>query len=87
MKFAFFAAPLVVAASLGAISSQASAKAQCVRAGGSASMVTRDLAAFMAKAALKTSIDSINARPVGPIKITCKRTFPVYCLARQKACR
>ena len=60
--------------------------AKCVRAGGSANMITRDLAEFMAKAALKNSIAGMGKKPVGPIKLTCKDSAPVYCLARQKAC-
>lgn len=60
--------------------------AKCVRAGGSADMITRDLSEFMAKAALKNSIAGMGKKPVGPITLTCDKNFPVHCLARQKAC-
>jgi putative hemolysin len=65
----------------------AGASAKCVMAGGSANMVTRDLAEFMAKAALGNSIKGMGAKAVGDIKLTCKDGLPVYCLARQKACK
>ena len=61
--------------------------AKCVVAGGSADMITRDLSEFMAKAALGNSIKGMGAKPVGPIKLTCKGDFPVHCLAKQKACK
>lgn len=63
------------------------AKSSCVLAGGSANMITRDLAEFMAKAALKNSIEGMGAKPVGGVKLSCKDGLPVYCLARQKACK
>jgi len=59
----------------------------CVMAGGSANMITHDLAVFMAKAALGNSIKGMGAKPVGPIKLKCDSSVPVYCLARQKACK
>ncbi len=60
---------------------------KCVAAGGSANMITRDLAEFMAKAALGNSIKGMGAKPVGEIKLTCKDGVPVYCLAKQRACK
>jgi hypothetical protein len=65
----------------------ADAAPRCVMAGGSANMITHDLAVFMAKAALGNSIKGMNAKAVGPVKLTCKDGLPVYCLARQKACK
>lgn len=65
----------------------AQAAGKCVIAGGSANMITRDLAEFMAKAALKNSIDGMGATASGPVKLTCKDGLPVYCLAKQKACK
>ena len=60
----------------------------CVRAGGSADMITQDLAEFMAKAALKNSIAGMGAKPSGPIKLVCKPgSVPVHCIARQAACK
>lgn len=60
---------------------------KCVIAGGSANMITRDLAEFMAKAALGNSIKGMGAKPVGEIKLSCKDGLPVYCIAKQKACK
>ncbi|MEZ5818149.1 MAG: hypothetical protein R3D44_13800 [Hyphomicrobiaceae bacterium] len=60
---------------------------RCVLAGGSANMITRDLAVFMAKAALSNSIKGMGAKPAGPIKLKCQEGLPVYCLARQRACK
>lgn len=65
----------------------ANAKSRCVMAGGSANMVTHDLAVFMAKAALGNSIKGMGAKAVGPVHLKCDKNFPVYCLARQKACK
>ena len=45
----------------------APADAKCVRAGGQATMITEDLAKFMAGAALKNSIAGMGAKPVGPV--------------------
>ncbi len=64
-----------------------SAKTSCVLAGGSANMITRDLAEFMAKAALKNSIEGMGAKAVGGVKLSCKDGLPVYCIAKQKACK
>ena len=85
--FVVTAAVTLMASAMGGPAAQAKAAAKCVRAGGSANMITRDLAEFMAKAALKNSIAGMERRPVGPIKMTCKNGVTVYCLARQKACK
>ena len=64
------------------------AAAKCVLAGGEATMITTDLAKFMAGAALKNSISGMGAKPVGDVKMTCKDgTATVYCLAQQRACK
>ena len=70
-----------------ALSAAKKSPGKCVVAGGSANMITRDLAEFMAKAALGNSIKGMGAKPVGEIKLTCKDGVPVYCLAKQKACK
>ena len=79
----------VVAMAFGAVAQVESAAAagRCVVAGGSADMITRDLSVFMAKAALGNSIKGMGAKPVGPVKLTCNDSFPVHCLAKQKACK
>lgn len=62
--------------------------AKCVMAGGEATMVTRDLAEFMAKAALKNSISGMGAKPSGDIKLKCSDSGVLqYCKAEQKACK
>ncbi|MDX2158907.1 MAG: hypothetical protein SFW09_20580 [Hyphomicrobiaceae bacterium] len=71
----------------GSAGSTAHAAGKCVVAGGSATMITRDLAEFMAKAALGNSIKGMGAKPAGPIKLTCKDGLTTYCLAKQKACK
>ncbi len=67
--------------------SPAAAKS-CVLAGGSATMITADLAKFMAEAALKNSIKGKGMSPAGAVKLTCTSNFAsTYCLARQRACK
>jgi len=65
-----------------------SAEAGCRRAGGEATMITKDLAVFMATAALKNSIADHGERPKGGIKVACKDdTFTTTCTARRQACK
>ena len=82
-----FTAMGAIAAAVLVNAGQAEAAGKCVVAGGSANMITRDLAEFMAKAALGNSIKGMGATPAGPVKLTCKHGLPVYCLAKQKACK
>ncbi|MGD9804484.1 MAG: hypothetical protein AB7E80_13890 [Hyphomicrobiaceae bacterium] len=64
------------------------AAAGCVLAGGEATMITSDLAKFMANAALKNSIAGMGAKPAGKIKMTCKDSVAsTHCIARQRACK
>jgi hypothetical protein len=90
-SFTKSAAILAVAALAGtAIASNALAqnKGKCVLAGGEATMVTEDLARFMANAALKNSISGMGAQPSGEVKVSCKgATFGTYCIARRRACK
>jgi hypothetical protein len=82
---------VVAAFALSAIAlsvSQAVAKPSCVLAGGEATMLTGDLAKFMAEAALKNSISGMGAKPAGKIALTCNAQFAsTYCIARQRACK
>jgi hypothetical protein len=72
----------------GMMSSQAEAKAKCVRAGGQATMITPDLAKFMATAALNNSISGMGAKAVGPVSMKCTGDMVMpTCTARQKACK
>jgi hypothetical protein len=65
-----------------------SAKSSCVLAGGEATMVTQDLAKFMANAALGNSIKGMGATASGAAKMECKpAVLLTYCIARQKACK
>lgn len=79
---------LLAAMATGTPAEAASKPGKCVRAGGEANMVTQDLATFMAKAALKNSIEGMGAKPVGPIKLACKvNGLLQYCKATQRACK
>lgn len=82
------ASALLVSTSLVSFAQEKKASAKCVMAGGEATMITKDLAEFMAGAALKNSISGMGAKPVGQVKMTCKDgTMNVYCLAKQQACK
>lgn len=62
--------------------------AKCVRAGGQATMITEDLAKFMATAALNNSINGMGAKAVGPVSMKCTSDMVLpTCTARQKACK
>jgi hypothetical protein len=63
------------------------AKKSCAQYGGDATMVTEDLAKFMAGAALKNSMTAANATPSGPVKMTCTSSGLTTCQARQRACK
>jgi hypothetical protein len=68
--------------------SPVAAKPACVLAGGEATMVTEDLAKFMANAALNNSIKGMGATASGVSKMECKPAALLsYCIARQKACK
>lgn len=63
------------------------ANAGCVRAGGEATMITEDLAKFMASAALKNSIQANGWKPAGAVQMTCDTNSGLpHCVAKQKAC-
>jgi hypothetical protein len=97
MAFRFHAsftkpAAIVAVAALAATAIASGALAQkkgnCVLAGGEATMVTEDLARFMANAALKNSISGMGAKAAGQAKVTCKgAALGTYCIARQRACK
>lgn len=86
--YLFAGAALAVAVSAGGLmTSQAEAKAKCVRAGAQATMLTEDLAKFSATTTLQTSISLKGQKGVGPIAMKCTGG-PVLptCVARQRAC-
>jgi hypothetical protein len=63
------------------------AKKSCAMYGGDATMVTEDLAKFMASAALKNSMTAAAATPSGAVKMTCTSSGLTTCQARQRACK
>lgn len=70
-----------------ALALSGSADAACRTVVGSADMVTRDLAKFMANAALKNAIEAKGLKPSGEITLTCRDdTFTTYCKASRPAC-
>lgn len=70
------------------MSAPAEAKGHCVRAGGQATMITEDLAKFMAGAALKNSIAGMGAKPAGPVVMKCETGAGLpTCVAKQRACK
>jgi hypothetical protein len=51
-------------------------------------MITKDLAVFMANAALKNSIADHGERPKGAVAVSCKDdAFTTTCHARREACK
>lgn len=70
----------------GLAATTASAKGKCALAGGEATMVTSDLAKFMATAALNNQIKANNWKAAGAVKMTCKTELTTHCVARQRAC-
>jgi hypothetical protein len=80
-------AMLAAAAAALAVSAAAPASAgHCVMAGGTADMVTLDLAKFMANAALNNSIKAHGWKASGPVNMKCSEGVPYNCTAKQKAC-
>ncbi len=81
----------VCALTAGIVASASVAMAQakkCVLAGGTATMITEDLAKFMAEAALKNSISGMGATASGKINMKCQpETGLTNCTARQRACK
>jgi len=62
--------------------------ASCVKAGGEATMITEDLAKFMANAALNNQISANSWKASGKVSMNCSAaTVGVHCIAHQKACK
>jgi hypothetical protein len=86
MRMSFLGLSLVVV--LAGAATISTAEAACRRAGGVATMVTYDLAVFMANAALKNSIADHGERPAGPVQLKCTDdTLTTTCTARRQACK
>lgn len=84
MKVVFVTAGVVAALMASAPAAMAG---KCVMAGGEATMITEDLARFMAGAALKNSMAAHNWKPQGVVKMTCDSANGLpHCMAKQKAC-
>ncbi|MFN0217895.1 MAG: hypothetical protein ACKVP4_03660 [Hyphomicrobium sp.] len=79
---------LGVLALVALLSTTTASSAGCVMAGGEATMVTQDLAKFMANAALNNSIKGHGWTAHGAVRMTCDTTTLglSHCLAQQKAC-
>ena len=87
-SFTQIAALCALAAGIAMAATPSMAAGKCVMAGGTATMVTEDLAKFMAEAALKNSIGGMGAKAEGKIAMTCKpETGLTNCTAKQKACK
>lgn len=85
MKIPFLAAACVSMVCLASAGAQAGS---CVKAGGEATMLTEDLAKFMANAALNNQISANSWKPAGQVSMTCSpSTFGIHCVARQRACK
>ncbi|MGL4398041.1 MAG: hypothetical protein ACRCS9_16010 [Hyphomicrobium sp.] len=77
----------MMAASAGAMAGHEAGHGKCVMAGGEATMVTEDLAKFMAEAALKNSMKAHGWTPSGSVQMKCDSPNGLpHCMARQKAC-
>jgi hypothetical protein len=79
---------LVLAAAAACAISGTAQAGKCVVAGGEATMVTEDLAKFMASAALKNSIAAHSWKPSGTVTLKCDTGAVglAHCVAHQKAC-
>ena len=87
IRIAALATAGLMAVALHAVPAEA-AKANCVKAGGTATSPTSDIATFMAKAALKNSIEAQGRKQVGPETVKCDGQFlGPTCVAHAKACK
>ena len=87
IRIAAFAAAGLMISALHAAPAEA-AKAKCVMAGGTATSPTTDIATFMAKAALKNSIEAQGLKQSGAENVTCDGALiGPTCVAKAKACK
>jgi hypothetical protein len=84
-----WATALVLASGVGvSLTTETATAKSCVMAGGEATMITPDLAKFMAEAALKNSMKDKGLTPAGGIKMKCQDPSPLtHCMAKQRACK
>lgn len=80
---------ILATALIGAVCASTGVQAgSCVRAGGEATMLTEDLAKFMANAALNNQIKANGWTASGEVEMTCKpATLGTHCVAHQRACK
>lgn len=76
-------------AAIGLVFAASGAQAgSCVKAGGEATMLTEDLAKFMANAALNNQIKANGWKPSGAVTMKCEAsTLGTHCVAHQRACK
>lgn len=86
-RFTFISiAALTALAAVGPVEAKTSG-GKCVMAAGQATMVTQDLAKFMAEAALKNAITAHNWTASGAVKVSCDTEAGLpHCTAKRKAC-
>lgn len=88
MKYTLIAATVMTLGAGIALTAPAMAAKSCVMAGGEATMVTQDLAKFMANAAMNNSMKAKGLKPSGAVKMKCNDPNPLtYCIATQRACK
>lgn len=81
----FLVAGAVVAVAMVSTGAQAGS---CVKAGGEATMLTEDLAKFMAGAALKNQMKANGWKPSGKVSMKCTTAaLGTHCVAHQRACK
>lgn len=86
-KEILIAAAVLISAFAIAPANAAGKAARCQQVGGGATMLTEDLARYMAQAALKNVIAAKGLVGKGKISVTCDKTPGLpNCHARQKAC-
>lgn len=79
---------LIAVIGLLSFASGAATAGSCVKAGGEATMVTEDLAKFMASAALKNQMSAEGYKPSGKVMMKCEAaTLGTHCVAHQRACK
>lgn len=80
---------IIIAALLASAFMTSAAQAgSCVNAGGQATMLTEDLAKFMAKAAMNNQIKNNGLKPAGRLTLKCApAALGTSCTAHQRACK
>ena len=85
-SISYWALAAIAVAAIAGSAYTAQAGGKCVLAGGEATMVTEDLAKFMAGAALKNSMAAHGWTAHGAVKMKCDSSGLPHCVAHQKAC-